>query len=122
MCCVYVCGRLSQVLYHMFSELSEIGAENIIPLDVVLGIVSFFVVVIGSLAIGTLMGLAGAYSARFTHHMRVMEPMIVIVIPYLSFLIAEMFHFSGIIAYVQPVSVDDLNKANFQTKRLEADA
>jgi len=119
---MYVCGRLSQVLYHMFSELSEIGAENIIPLDVVLGIVSFFVVVIGSLAIGTLMGLAGAYSARFTHHMRVMEPMIVIVIPYLSFLIAEMFHFSGIIAYVQPVSVSELNKANFQTKRLEADA
>ena len=84
----------------MFSGLSEIGEENVIAVDVVLGIVSFFVVVIGSVGIGTLMGLAGAWSARFTHHLRVMEPMIVVVIPYLSFLVAEMFHLSGILAYV----------------------
>ena len=84
----------------MFSGLSEIGEENVIAVDVVLGVVSFFVVVIGSVGIGTLMGLAGAWSARFTHHLRVMEPMIVVVIPYLSFLVAEMFHLSGILAYV----------------------
>jgi len=84
----------------VFSGLSEIGEENVIAVDVVLGVVSFFVVVIGSVGIGTLMGLAGAWSARFTHHLRVMEPMIVVVIPYLSFLVAEMFHLSGILAYV----------------------
>ena len=98
-----MCGpgaRLLQVLYHVFSGLSEIGEENVIAVDVVLGIVSFFVVVIGSVGIGTLMGLAGAWSARFTHHLRVMEPMIVVVIPYLAFLVAEMFHLSGILAYV----------------------
>ena len=89
-----------QVLYHVFSEMSEIGGQNVIAVDIVLGIVSFFVVVIGSIGIGTLMGLAGAFSARFTHHMRVMEPMVVVVVPYLSFLVAEMFHLSGILSYV----------------------
>ena len=89
-----------QVLYHVFSELSEIGEQNVIAVDIVLGVVSFFVVVIGSLGIGTLMGLAGAFSARFTSHLRVMEPMIVVVIPYLAFLVAEMFHLSGILSYV----------------------
>jgi len=86
------------VLYHVFSELSEIGEQNVIAVDVVLGIVSFFVVVIGSLGIGTLMGLAGSFSARFTHHLRIMEPMIVVVIPYLAFLVAEMFNLSGILS------------------------
>lgn len=94
-----------QVLYHVFKELSEIGEQNVIPVDIVLGVVSFFVVVIGSIGIGTLMGLAGSFSARFTHHMRVMEPMVVVVIPYLSFLVAEMFHLSGILAYVQSPNV-----------------
>jgi len=82
----------------MFNEFNEIGAENIAAADVVLGIVSFFVVVIGSLGIGTLMGLAGSFSARFTHHLRIMEPMIVVVIPYLAFLVAEMFNLSGILS------------------------
>ena len=92
--------RRAQVLYHVFSELSEIGGQNVIAVDVVLGVVSFFVVVAGSLGIGTLMGLAGAFSARFTAHNRVMEPLVVVVIPYLAFIIAEMFHFSGILSYV----------------------
>jgi len=84
----------------MFSELSEIGEENVIALDIVFGVISFFVVVIGSIGIGIVLGLAGSFSARFTSHMRIMEPMIVVVIPYLAFIVAEMFHLSGILAYV----------------------
>jgi len=82
----------------MFSEFSDIGAENIVAADVVLGMVSFVVVIVGSVAIGTLMGVAGGFCARFTHHLRVMEPMVVVVIPYLAFLAAEMFHLSGILS------------------------
>jgi len=93
-------GCVLQVLYHMFSEFSDIGAENIVAADVLLAIVSFVVVIVGSLLIGTLMGLAGGFSARFTYHLRVMEPMVVVVIPYLAFLVAEMFHLSGILSYV----------------------
>jgi len=85
----------------MFNEFSDIGAENITAVDVLLGIVSFFVVVVGSLTIGTVMGLCGSFSARFTHHLHVMEPMVVVVVPYLAFLVAEMFELSGILSYVQ---------------------
>jgi len=84
----------------MFSEFSAIGSDNIIAADVVLGIVSFFVVIVGSVGIGVLLGLAGAFSVRFTNHMRVMEPMIVIIVPYLAFLVADMFDLSGILSYV----------------------
>jgi len=84
----------------MFSELSEIGADNVIASDVLLGVVSFLVVIVGSPLIGSLLGLAGGFAARFTHHLRVMEPMVVVVVPYLAFLVAEMFELSGIIAYV----------------------
>jgi len=87
-----------QVLYRMFNEFSDIGAENIIAADGALGIASFVVVVVGSVGIGTLLGLAGSFSARFTSHMRTMEPMIVVVIPYIAFLVAEMFHLSGILS------------------------
>jgi len=82
----------------MFNEFTDIGAENIIVADVALGVLSFLVVVIGSVGVGTLMGLAGSFSVRFTHHMRVMEPMVVVVIPYLAFLVAEMFELSGILS------------------------
>ena len=88
------------MLYHTFNEFSDIGADNIVASDVLLAIVSFLVVMVGSLVIGTMMGLAGAFSTRFTHHLRVMEPMIVVVIPYLAFIVAEMFHLSGILSYV----------------------
>ena len=84
----------------MFSEFSDIGANSIVATDVVLGVVSFAVVIVGSVLIGTLMGLAGGFSARFTPHLRVMEPMVVVVIPYLAFLVAEMFHLSGILSCV----------------------
>ena len=96
--CVRACGR--QVLYRMFSEFSDIGAVNIVAADVLLGMVSFFVVIVGSVMIGTLMGLAGGFSARFTRHLHVMEPMVVVVITYLAFIVAEMFHLSGILSYV----------------------
>jgi len=84
----------------MFNEFSDIGADNIIVADVALGIASFFVVVIGSVGVGTLLGLVGSFSARFTSHMRTMEPMIVVVVPYIAFLVAEMFHLSGILSSV----------------------
>jgi len=90
----------SQVLYHMFKEMSIIGHENVIAVDIILGIVSFIVVVVGSIGIGTLLGLAGAFTCRFTHHLRIIEPLIVVTVPYLSFLMAEMFHLSGILSYV----------------------
>lgn len=82
----------------MFTGFSIIGLENILSVDVFLGIVSFLVIVFGSTFIGILYGFLGSFFSRFTNHVRVIEPIIVFVIGYMSYLTAEMFHLSGIIS------------------------
>jgi sodium/hydrogen exchanger-like protein 3 len=89
---------ISVVLYHVFEGFSEIGIENILGIDIVAGFASFFVIVFGATGIGMVLGLIGGFISRFTHHVRIMEPLIVFVIGYLSFLLAEMFHLSGILS------------------------
>jgi solute carrier family 9 (sodium/hydrogen exchanger), member 3 len=89
---------LPQVLYHVFEGFSEIGIENIQGIDIFAGFASFFVIVFGATGIGILLGLFGGFVSRFTHHVRIMEPLMVFVIGYLSFLVAEMFHLSGILS------------------------
>ena len=84
----------------MFEGFSLIGADNVLPVDVVYGILSFIIVIVGSTVIGLISGLLGGLSTRFTHHFRVVEPLVIFIICYLSFLVAEMFHLSGILASV----------------------
>ena len=86
------------MLYHVFEGFSEIGIDNIQGVDVVLGFASFFVIVFGSLGIGILFGLFGGFISRFTHYVTVMEPLMIFIIGYLSFVIAELFHLSGILS------------------------
>ena len=87
-----------QVLYHMFESYSEIGGENIITLDIVAGVGSFIIVALGATIIGVIHGLIAAYISRYTNEVRVIEPLIVFVIGYLSYLSAELFHLSGILS------------------------
>jgi len=82
----------------MFYGFAEIGIENIIAIDIVCGILSFFVVIIGAVGIGIVSGLIGALISRFTQRIRTMEPLIVIIVCYLAYILAEMFHLSGILA------------------------
>ncbi|KAG8200344.1 hypothetical protein JTE90_028526 [Oedothorax gibbosus] len=86
------------VLYHMFEGYAEMGPKNIIPVDYVAGLASFFVVALGGTLVGILWGLLAAFVSRFTHHVRVIEPLFVFVMSYLSYVSAELFHFSGILA------------------------
>ena len=89
---------LLQVLYHMFETYSEIKLENIIVLDVVAGVASFLVVAIGATLIGVLYGLLAGFISRFTEEVRVIEPLLVFVMGYLSYLTSESLHLSGILA------------------------
>lgn len=86
------------VLYHMFEGYAEMGPTNIIPVDYLAGVASFFVVALGGTLVGILWGLLAAFVSRFTHHVRVIEPLFVFVMSYLSYVSAELFHFSGILA------------------------
>ncbi|XP_068425262.1 sodium/hydrogen exchanger 1 isoform X2 [Clinocottus analis] len=86
------------VLYHLFEEYSDAGTVTI--LDIVLGIISFFVVALGGVLVGAIYGFLAAFTSRFTSHTRVIEPLFVFVYSYMAYLSAEMFHLSGIMALI----------------------
>lgn len=85
-----------QVLYNLFKSLCQM--KTIEPIDVFAGIANFFVVGIGGVLIGTFLGFIAAFTTRFTHNIRVIEPLFVFLYSYLSYITAEMFHLSGIMA------------------------
>ncbi|CAG2165927.1 unnamed protein product [Oppiella nova] len=92
------------VLYHMFEGYAEMayedGIESILPIDYFAGFASFFVISLGGTAMGVIWGFLAAFVSRFTHHVKIIEPIFVFVMAYLSYLSAEMFHLSGILRYI----------------------
>uniref|UniRef100_A0A8D0B454 Sodium/hydrogen exchanger n=1 Tax=Salvator merianae TaxID=96440 RepID=A0A8D0B454_SALMN len=84
------------VLYKLFKTFCKM--KTIQAVDVFSGIANFFVVGIGGVLIGILMGFVAAFTTRFTHKVRVIEPLFVFLYSYLSYITAEMFHLSGIMA------------------------
>ncbi|XP_013794141.1 sodium/hydrogen exchanger 3-like [Limulus polyphemus] len=86
------------VLYHMFDGYTEIGQDNILPIDYLAGVLSFFVASLGGVFFGVLWGILAAFISRLTHHVLIIEPIFVFVFGYLSYLTCEMFHLSGIVA------------------------
>ncbi|XP_076365416.1 Na(+)/H(+) exchanger beta-like isoform X1 [Tachypleus tridentatus] len=86
------------VLYTLMVGLSStpyITAEQI-----ALGGASFLCVSLGGLLIGIVMGVITALVTKQTQHVRVVEPLAMLGIAYLSYLLAEMVHFSGIISII----------------------
>ncbi|XP_076810674.1 sodium/hydrogen exchanger 3-like isoform X2 [Clavelina lepadiformis] len=88
------------VLFKVFEEYIKIGVCNIIAIDIAAAIASFFVVAFGGLFIGLIFGYVGSFITKFTVHNRIVEPTFVFILCYLSYLTAEIFHLSGIIAIV----------------------
>nr|XP_012143569.1 PREDICTED: sodium/hydrogen exchanger 3 isoform X1 [Megachile rotundata] len=86
------------VLYHMFEAYNEIGPTEILYTDLLTGLASFFVVAIGGTIIGVIWGFATGFVTRFTHQVRVIEPIFIFVMAYLAYLNAEIFHMSSILA------------------------
>lgn len=80
----------------MFMEYSL--QDEILVIDVFAGILQFFIVGLGGVLIGVLFGIACAFITKYTDHVRVIEPLFVFLLAYLSYLTAEMFHLSGIMA------------------------
>src|SRR5688572_2475525 len=68
--------------------------------DVIIGILNFVTVSGGGLIIGVIMGAITALVTRVTNDVRVVEPLIVVCLAYFSYVFAELFHFSGIIALI----------------------
>ncbi|KFD58036.1 hypothetical protein M513_01269 [Trichuris suis] len=91
---------VSVVLYNIFSSFSRIGQDNIISLDIVAGLLSFFVVGLGGVFIGLLWSFIVSFTTRWTSHVPILEPLFVFTMGYCAYMTAEMFHLSGILAIV----------------------
>ena len=79
---------------------SRIGEENLKVEHFASALANFFCVSIGGVGIGAVFGLLASFTSKFTDHVRTLEPIYVFGIGYISYLIAELFHFSGILAIV----------------------
>ena len=82
----------------MFESFNEIGEENLTAVHVVSGLFSFFVVSIGGTLIGLIYGILTAFMTKFTHHVMIVEPIMVLAMSYASYLTAEMFKLSPILS------------------------
>ncbi|XP_003371541.1 sodium/hydrogen exchanger 3 [Trichinella spiralis] len=99
---------VSVVLYNIFKSYSQIGEGNIIALDIISGLVSFFVVGLGGVVIGFIWAVlislitknCNVSFTRWTSHVPILEPLFVFAMAYSAYLSAEMFHLSGILAIV----------------------
>lgn len=89
------------VLYNVLQAYNLILQERALTAeDIVLGILKFFVVCFGGLAIGIIVGALCSILTKYTNNVKVIEPVIVFGMAYIAFLSAEMFHFSGIISII----------------------
>lgn len=89
---------LFQVLYNLFNHVAELRVVE--AGDVFLGIASFFVVGLGGLLFGLLFGFVASFTTRFTGKVKEIEPLIIFLYSFLSYLIAELFAISSIMAIV----------------------
>ena len=84
----------------MFGEFIKLGPSNIGTEEILLSFVWFAYVFFGGLLIGIFFGYLGAFTTKFTKGSHIVEPTMVILFCYLSYLTAEVFHMSGIVALV----------------------
>ncbi|XP_030425770.1 sodium/hydrogen exchanger 2 isoform X1 [Gopherus evgoodei] len=94
---------ITVVLYNLFKTFCQM--RTIETIDVFAGIAKFVVVGIGGVLIGIFLGFVAAFTTRFTHKIRVIEPLFVFLYSYLSYITAEMFHLSGIMAFAHHTAV-----------------
>ncbi|KAM5180898.1 sodium/hydrogen exchanger 4-like [Mantella aurantiaca] len=90
---------ITVVLYNIFISFTQMHTyESIEPIDILAGIGRFFMVGIGGVFIGIIFGFFSAFITRFTKNITSIEPLLVFMFSYLSYLSAEVFYLSGILA------------------------
>ncbi|XP_071426047.1 sodium/hydrogen exchanger 4 isoform X2 [Pithys albifrons albifrons] len=90
---------ITVVLYNIFIAFTQMHRyEEIESIDVFAGFARFFVVGLGGVLFGIVFGFASAFMTRFTQNISAIEPLLVFMFSYLSYLSAETLYISGILA------------------------
>ncbi|XP_062934762.1 sodium/hydrogen exchanger 4 [Cynocephalus volans] len=90
---------VSVVLYNISIAFTKMHTfEDIEPVDVLAGCARFIVVGFGGVFFGIVFGFISAFITRFTQNISAIEPLIVFMFSYLSYLAAETLYLSGILA------------------------
>ncbi|XP_071991982.1 sodium/hydrogen exchanger 4 [Engystomops pustulosus] len=90
---------ITVVLYNIFISFTQMHTyEEIEAVDVLAGIGRFFMVGIGGVFFGIIFGFLSALITRFTRNITSIEPLLVFMFSYLSYLSAEAFYLSGILS------------------------
>eukprot|EP00118_Oscarella_pearsei_P007051 m.33312 g.33312 ORF g.33312 m.33312 type:complete len:503 (+) comp31800_c0_seq1:75-1583(+) len=87
---------ISIVLYRVFEVLSE--KKDVTATDVGLGVASFFTVSFGALAIGIVLGIVASLMTRFSNHVSAIQPILIVSMGYVAYLLADLLHWSGIVS------------------------
>ncbi|KAM8821313.1 sodium/hydrogen exchanger 4 [Eudromia elegans] len=90
---------ITVVLYNLFIAFTQMHRyEEIESIDILAGFARFFVVGLGGVLFGIVFGFFSAFMTRFTHNISAIEPLLVFIFSYLSYLSAEILYISGILA------------------------
>ncbi|KAM6974670.1 sodium/hydrogen exchanger 3-like [Tautogolabrus adspersus] len=88
------------VLFNVCDAFVSLGGSQIDAVEIIKGIVSFFVVAFGGSLMGVVFGLLISLVTRWTKHIQIIEAGFVFVLGYLSYLTAEMLSLSAILSIV----------------------
>ncbi|XP_054433933.1 sodium/hydrogen exchanger 4 [Pteronotus mesoamericanus] len=90
---------ISVVLYNILIAFTKMHTfENIETVDILAGCARFIIVGVGGVFFGIIFGFISAFITRFTQNISAIEPLIVFMFSYLSYLAAETLYLSGILA------------------------
>ncbi|XP_034016623.1 sodium/hydrogen exchanger 3-like isoform X1 [Thalassophryne amazonica] len=88
------------VLFNVFDAFVSLGGSKINAVEIIKGIISFFVVAFGGSLVGLVFGLLISLLTRCTKNIQIIEPGFIFVLGYLSYLTAEMLSLSSILSIV----------------------
>ncbi|XP_018555265.1 sodium/hydrogen exchanger 3 [Lates calcarifer] len=88
------------VLFNVFDAFVSLGGSQIDAVEIIKGIISFFVVAFGGSLLGFVFGLLVSLLTRCTKNIQIIEPGFIFVLGYLAYLTAEMLSLSAILSIV----------------------
>ncbi|NP_001124467.1 sodium/hydrogen exchanger isoform 3 precursor [Oncorhynchus mykiss] len=88
------------VLFNVFDAFVSLGGAEIDAVEIIKGIISFFVVAFGGSLVGIIFALLISLLTRCTKNIQIIEPGFIFILGYLSYLTAEMLSLSAILSIV----------------------